>query len=586
MVFRQSKTIRKNRVECGERLERLLRIRTNLVSHARFAGLVDDQPVNFPKAHLEISNTSDRFRVALAVAGHELNSDSNFFMRFKTMASPAAAGVSSTISSRRKSAHLLSRQSAILSARLVAMTLTAVCATAQAEQPSVLSLDDAGWSLHPWSHDFTTPADLDRWHAPDRSGGRDPDDRHIGKETRGPTGQLLDNTGEFAKYAYVDEQIGDGVLVMRSAWDPEAGPVDPLTGTVKGQARMPYLISYAAFDTLHPTTRKIEYYEPSRGVSRPCTTADGQSAVIPCDFILDPRDKELYVETRVNFEGAQNAFKAWWAFWLFAPYSNYDGDVDTGMEVDILEYVPDTAKDGFNAAMFRDWSGSLQPSDVPEGQSCDNNGYSDRGCDGFTANEPDTDAFLQLRNPDYAACRADESCPAIRLNEGFHRIGVHYTQAGYAFYIDDYKFWEVADPKWVTKQPKLGIQLTWEKDEGSVIDDRDKDGTPNYLEDGLGGAADGIEDWRQSSQGSSGLSYGPWGQGFGADIYDGECSVTVGSGSQKRRYETFDDARSVGIYMQRMTIEPGSCELKRYATAHESSTVLVDYMRVYMRPRR
>lgn len=457
---------------------------------------------------------------------------------------------------------------------------------AAAEQPSVLTLDDGGWSMHPWSHDFTTRNDLDRWHAPDRLGGRDPDDQHVGKYKRGPVGELLDNAAEFSEVAYVDDTIGDGVLVMKSFWDPNAGPVDAVTGTVTGQARMPFLISYAAFDTLHPVTGNVEYYEPSRGVNRSCTTDDGQSALIPCDFVLDPRGKELYIETNVNFEGAQNAFKAWWAFWLFAPYSNYDGDVDTGMEVDILEYVPTTAQDGFNAAMFRDWAGSLHPSDIPEGETCNDNGYSDRGCDGFTANEPDTDAFLQLRNGDYAACRADDSCPAIRLNEGFHRIGVHYSMTGYTFYLDGYRFWSVEDPSWVTKEPKLGIQLTWEKDEGSVIEDRDADGTPDYLEDGLGGVADGIEDWRQPGQGSGGLSYGPWGQGFGTGIYDGECRVSVGSTREKRNFATFDDARAVGIDMQDMVIEPDSCELRRYATAHESSAVLIDYMRVYQRPSR
>ena len=363
-------------------------------------------------------------------------------------------------------------------------------------------LDEGGWSQHPWGHEFSSPSDLDRWYAPDRLGERDPDDRHVGKARADGNGGLVDNAAAFAEVASIDTdpRLGDasaddGVLRMRSFWDAE-----------RGEARMPYLISFAAQDTLDAAGNRISY-EP--GIVRPCLAEDGVTLREPCDLIIDPRQRDHYIETRVNFEGAQEAFRAWWAMWLFAPSDNYDGDVDTGMEVDVLEYVPHVTEDGFNAALFRGTDGTSASKraapERPDGFDCDDERADVPGgyvCDGYTANQPDTDAYLRMRNADYDACRAAGTCPAIRLNEGFHTVGIHYTADSYAMYIDGYLFWEVVGRDWVTSEPELGIQLTWEKDEGNVIDDADGDGIPNYLEDGLGGATpDSV--WRASRTCSS-----------------------------------------------------------------------------------
>ena len=442
----------------------------------------------------------------------------------------------------------------------------AVASVGVAGLPPPLAADPGGWTRHPWSHDFDLASDLERWHAPHRIGGRDPDDRHVGKQRRERTdGPLVDNRADFAKVAFVDTAAGH--LVMRSVFD--AREEWDSRGLQRGEARMPFLISYAAFDTLDRDGRRLDWV--SRFPYR-CAETSGATVSTPCDFLIDPSDRDWYIEVRASFAGATDAFKTWWAFWLYPRKDAYDGNVDTGMEVDVLEYVPWLARDGFHTALFRRRSDTLRP-------------------DGSAFTARDTDAFLRGANADYDACRRAESCAPIRLDEGFHTIGLAYSREGYAFYLDGYRYWRVDDPGWVTKTPRLGLQLTWEKDEGTVIDDRDGNGRLDYLDDGVGFAAsDGVPDWRQPPN-RSGLSYGPWGQGFATDaLYDRECLVRVVSGPARDRFlgqYTFAVARTrYGIAASDLEIVEGSCSLARHATSHPPSEVRIDHVHVYTRERR
>ena len=431
--------------------------------------------------------------------------------------------------------------------------------------PPFIADAPSGWTLHPWSHDFDRASDLDRWYAPHRLGGRDPDDRHVGKQRQArPGGPLTDNSADFAEIARVDTAAGH--LVMRSVFSSR--DEDASRGLQRGEARMPFLISAATFDTLDRDGRRLGW---TQRYPYPCGEATGTSVATPCDFLIDPRERDWYIEIRASFAGATEAFKSWWAFWLYPRTDAYDGNVDTGMEVDVLEYVPYVERDGFHTALFRRRGETLRP----DGRA-------------FTAR--DTDAFLRGANADYDACRRQDACPPIRLDEGFHTIGIAYSRTGYAFYLDGYRYWEVRDPAWVTKTPRLALQLTWEKDEGSVIEDNDGNGRLDYLDDGVGGVArDGVPDWRQSPK-RSGLSYGPWGQGFANPrLYDLDCLTRVVSGPKRARFTgqyTFEVARGrYGIAASDLEIVEGSCSLNRHATAHQASEVRIDHVRVYTRAR-
>lgn len=434
----------------------------------------------------------------------------------------------------------------------------------RARPPARIANDPSGWTRHPWSHDFDVASDLDRWHAPHRLGGRDPDDRHVGKQRRERAGgPLVSNLEAFAEVARVD--TASGHLVMRSLFS-EREEHDS-RGIQQGEARIPFLVSAAAFDVLDRDGRRVDW--TTRYPYR-CADAEGASIRTPCDFVIDPREKDWYIEIRASFEGATEAFKSWWAFWLYPRNRAYDGDVDTGMEVDVLEYVPYVTPDGFHTALFRRRDETLRP----EGRA-----FAARG----------TDAFLRRTNADYDACRRADTCPPIRLDEGFHTIGIAYSRSGYAFYLDGYRYWEVDDPGWITKEPRLALRLTWEKDEGGIIDDTDGNGTLDYRDDAIGGGPrDGVPDWRQSPL-RTGLSYGPWNQGFATRVmYDRDCLVRVVDGPKRDSFAggqyTFDVARGrYGVRADNLEIVEGSCSPKRHATHHPPSEVRVDYVHVYTR---
>ena len=170
------------------------------------------------------------------------------------------------------------------------------------------------------------------------------------------------------------------------------------------------------------------------------------------DFLLDPTKGPLYVETSVCFDKATPAFRAWWAFWLLSPnadwmkdeegnprvYGYYNGDADTGSEVDIFEYVPDVSSSGFNIAIYKSQPGNDNP---------------DKGI------RPDDKMFT---------CENTLKKYEVELNDGrHHKIGLYYSTERYAFYLDDKLIWtftEAEKPGWITKLARNGILLTWEAD--------------------------------------------------------------------------------------------------------------------------
>ncbi len=438
--------------------------------------------------------------------------------------------------------------------------------------PLSFDIDSGNWLKDAWSHDFDSVDDLEYWHAQAASkGARDPDVRQIGKQD---IESKIYVTNEFKEVV----DVIDGNLVMRSIKGEES-----VNGRTQSVAKMALLKSFADFNTIDQVGwADASHNNPPGNIFPTECTND----VTPCDFLIDPA-QDTYIETRVKLSGAAKAFKSWWAFWLFSPSSNYhcengvngkiddviatdpprfpvgsvehpegcfnsanrDGKANTGMEVDILEYVPYVVADGFNQALFLDGNKSKRP-----------------GGDQFTADEANTHDFLYANNSDYKR-DVDNGRKKIGLDDGeFHTIGMLYTSTLYAFYIDGYRIWFTDESEWVTDNKRMGIQLSWEKDEGTVLEDADGDGVyaQRWMEDRN---QNGIQDWREPPavfrdlEDKDKMSYGPWGQGFGlATMYNGECQR--------------DDNE---------VIVADSCTLKRFETEHQDSEVYIDYMHVYSR---
>ena len=174
-------------------------------------------------------------------------------------------------------------------------------------------------------------------------------------------------------------------------------------------------------------------------------------------YLVDPTNG-VFVEASVRLDHMSPADNAWWAFWLMAPGSSncdangnpipggsnaYDGHAETGVELDLFEFVPDL-NNGYNQALFRYEGGQgdncVKPDGVklaPEGRNFTYEGV----------NPP-----LDVDMPDY-------------MDGDYHRLGLYYAQDCYVVYMDDELMWKVTEeshPGWITKRAKESIRLTWE----------------------------------------------------------------------------------------------------------------------------
>ncbi len=207
--------------------------------------------------------------------------------------------------------------------------------------------------------------------------------------------------------------------------------------------------------------------QPSHSFLRSANFDKGDmSKDFPDNYLLDPTKGPLYIEASIRLDRAYQSEDAWWAFWLFAPNTwdknanrlwssftpnsprldPYDINPQTGMEVDIFEYVPYLgnspyeSRNGFNMAVFTSYDPdvSLHMKTSLEG--------------GFV---PDINRYLT---------NFKKAPPKnIYLTDGnYHKIGMYWDNFRYEFYIDGILIWEVTDPRFITKTRANAIILSWE----------------------------------------------------------------------------------------------------------------------------
>jgi len=150
----------------------------------------------------------------------------------------------------------------------------------------------------------------------------------------------------------------------------------------------------------------------------------------------------VFVEASVRLDKAAPADNAWWAFWLMNPDGGaFDGNPDTGSEVDIFEFIPDV-NNGYHSALYRANPGPTCPSTqhtqaarIPTPGDC------------FTYDIPSDLPHVNMAN---------------YMDGNYHRLGMYYSHQRYAFYIDNQLIWQVTDPNFITKAEELSLRLTWE----------------------------------------------------------------------------------------------------------------------------
>lgn len=216
-------------------------------------------------------------------------------------------------------------------------------------------------------------------------------------------------------------------------------------------------------------------------ILRSCHFERGEQLAMPypTNYFLDPTQGPMYIESSVRLDRAFQTDDTWWAFWLFAPatynqntgqyFDNfrnftdeiplldpYDLNPDSGMEVDIFEYVPylgngfAESRNGFNMAVFtRDERNGLPAvgQHIPGGQP----GVEPQG---FVSD------FAQL-------AQSLGGPPNIDLTDGnFHTIGLYWDLNKYEFFVDGIKVWEVTDPNFITRTRSNILVLSWEFENG------------------------------------------------------------------------------------------------------------------------
>lgn len=179
----------------------------------------------------------------------------------------------------------------------------------------------------------------------------------------------------------------------------------------------------------------------------------------PGVYIIDPENKETYIEASISFENFNETQGVWFAFWLFPPNNikedgslwqkngprtnAYDKNPQTGNEVDIIEYVPwhpkynkTTRKNGFNTAIY------TALGDKRYAKRPGHNSY------GFF-----TDINDFIKHP-------------VDVARGFHKYAIYISEDSYKFYIDDQLFWQTNDIKFINSKKANGIVLSYEIDSG------------------------------------------------------------------------------------------------------------------------
>jgi len=188
-------------------------------------------------------------------------------------------------------------------------------------------------------------------------------------------------------------------------------------------------------------------------------------------YLIDPTNG-VFVEASVRLDRMTPADNAWWAFWLMAPGASpcqtngaplpggtnaYDGHTQTGVELDLFEFVPDL-NNGYNQALFRYAPG--------KGKHCQDPGQRKVAPEGKGFTYEGFDPPFGVDLPKY-------------MDGNYHRLGLYYAQDCYAVYIDDTLLWQVteeANPGWITTRAKESIRLTWEiqdywtNDQGRAIE--------------------------------------------------------------------------------------------------------------------
>jgi len=199
-------------------------------------------------------------------------------------------------------------------------------------------------------------------------------------------------------------------------------------------------------------------------------TGENFMSPTPENLVLDPGYGPLYIEISGRFDNAFQSEDAWWAFWLFGSdtsangtkhsafdfpcvpnLSSYDGNAQTGMEVDIFEYVPYlgpgefNSRNGGNLAAFIDLQTAMHVPDI------DNVVFN-----GFIG---DFNNYLRSTNRD--------PNPNIQLSDGqYHTIGLYWDTNSYKFFIDQTEIWEITDPRFITQTRANSIILSWEVGNG------------------------------------------------------------------------------------------------------------------------
>lgn len=169
------------------------------------------------------------------------------------------------------------------------------------------------------------------------------------------------------------------------------------------------------------------------------------------NYMLDLEGGPVDIEFSVNLSKASGSQGAWWAFWLHTPgaprfgFDPYDGNKNTGMEIDIIEYAPhlplrpgDSGRtNGFNCAAFTRLDGGLHP-ETPAG-------------DGFFYNIND---YIET--------------PVDLTADTFHKFncriypGTDGGEKGIFMYINDQLYWTIDDPNYIPETNKMFLVMSWE----------------------------------------------------------------------------------------------------------------------------
>ena len=181
---------------------------------------------------------------------------------------------------------------------------------------------------------------------------------------------------------------------------------------------------------------RARYFDGER---RACYLTTGDNGDDPSEWLtFGPQSAGLYIEFRANLS-QMRAFAAWFALWLMSPNDTYDGDLSTGSEIDIMEYIPFVGTQYslmnlFHSAVW--WEqpdGHVEP---PPGS-------------------PYVDDYGQISAPAYGQ---------DLTVDGFHTWGLEWYEDSQRFYFDGNLFWTNTDG--VSTAENHAIRMTIEIQNG------------------------------------------------------------------------------------------------------------------------